>query len=551
MMEELPIRTQQLELIKLQFNLSQELLWLTIQPLLDASTPRVWVIILKSRRAGISTEIESIMVSLCALFDRLFGTVIAHDAPASENIWKMAHTMATQGGLSGVADEEGKEIRFGNSLLRMATAGSPQKTRSYDNTALHLSETAFWPKPGAMLAAKQTVPKQGMSFLFNESTANGKVDTGEEYYTEWMRACTGDSDLTPFFFSSLDEPSLIMPGLRVTALDEEEQELRAKFDAPLEWLAGRRFCIRNYCDGDVQKFHQEYPTTPNEAFIATGYTFFQRAQLLWIERHILRGKRFCLSGDLWQHDREEGYLTVFVPPQKGHRYLIGADSSMGLELGDPSRSAAQVIDIDTLEQVAEYDHASAPHLFARHLAYLGRLYHLALLVPEVQGSGGGGGRELVVYLRDTYHYRNIHTWQHPDRINRGSPVLYGWETNARTRPRMIARVREHVLEQSAVVHSRKLANQLENFGENDVGKIEALTGHDDLLMAWGIALVSRHENFVAKRPPREMDDEALQQQMEEMGIAVISSPSQMTDWAKWHKDRLRGIAKRPRSVFVG
>src|SRR6266850_2569741 len=169
MMEELPIRTQQLELIKLQFNLSQELLWLTIQPLLDASTPRVWVIILKSRRAGISTEIESIMVSLCALFDRLFGTVIAHDAPASENIWKMAHTMATQGGLSGVADEEGKEIRFGNSLLRMATAGSPQKTRSYDNTALHLSETAFWPKPGAMLAAKQTVPKQGMSFLFNES----------------------------------------------------------------------------------------------------------------------------------------------------------------------------------------------------------------------------------------------------------------------------------------------------------------------------------------------------------------------------------------------
>jgi len=92
-----------------------------------------------------------------------------------------------------------------------------------------------------------------MSFLFNESTAHGKVDTGEEYYTEWIGACTGDSDLTPFFFSSLDEPSLIMPGLRVTALDEEERELRAQFDAPLEWLAGRRFCIRNYCDGDVQK----------------------------------------------------------------------------------------------------------------------------------------------------------------------------------------------------------------------------------------------------------------------------------------------------------
>jgi hypothetical protein len=39
--------------------------------------------------------------------------------------------------------------------------------------------------------------------------------------------------------------------------------------------------------------------------------------------------------------------------------------------------------------------------------------------------------------------------------------------------------------------------QLANFGENESGRTEALTGHDDLLFAFGIALCSRRENYFA------------------------------------------------------
>jgi hypothetical protein len=37
--------------------------------------------------------------------------------------------------------------------------------------------------------------------------------------------------------------------------------------------------------------------------------------------------------------------------------------------------------------------------------------------------------------------------------------------------------------------------QLSDFGEKDSGRMEAMSGHDDLLMAYGIALVSRSENY--------------------------------------------------------
>jgi len=63
---------------------------------------------------------------------------------------------------------------------------------------------------------------------------------------------------------------------------------------------------------------------------------------------------------------------------------------------------------------------------------------------------------------------------------------------------MIARLREVVMERSSLIHSRLLLTQLRNFGENESGRLEALSGHDDLLFAYGIALMSRSENYVSR-----------------------------------------------------
>ena len=81
------------------------------------------------------------------------------------------------------------------------------------------------------------------------------------------------------------------------------------------------------------------------------------------------------------------------------------------------------------------------------------------------------------------------------RIERQQGSLLGWETNARTRPRMLARIREVIMERSVTIHSRRLLNQIENFGESDEGFMEAQAGRDDLLFAYGISLMSRSENY--------------------------------------------------------
>jgi hypothetical protein len=59
-----------------------------------------------------------------------------------------------------------------------------------------------------------------------------------------------------------------------TNLDPEEQDLLNNHGADLEQISWRRWAIPNRCQGYVDKFHQEYPTTPEEAFISTGTPAF-------------------------------------------------------------------------------------------------------------------------------------------------------------------------------------------------------------------------------------------------------------------------------------
>ena len=65
-------------------------------------------------------------------------------------------------------------------------------------------------------------------------------------------------------------------------------------------------------------------------------------------------------------------LTVYVPPDRDHHYVIGADPAEGNPQSD--ESAAVVLDTDTNEQVATLGLRCDPELFAAHLVKLARLY---------------------------------------------------------------------------------------------------------------------------------------------------------------------------------
>lgn len=527
--------------IPFRFNEAQEMVWNTvIAPALDARKP-IRLIALKPRQMGCSTLIQSLFAARFIWDNYVNAKVIAHESDSTEHIWGIAERMISLSPFGPMVEKSGNTLQLGTSKYSVATAGSPHATRSMTMTALHLSEVALWRDPEAWIAALQTVPMKGESWLFVESTANGKVNTGALFYEEWQRAKKGKNKFTPIFISwfSLKENTLpnyqyasdIKPGsdaLVLEGLDSEEVELKKQFGLSAGQLAWRRFMIEGYCRGDVEQFHQEYPGTPDEAFVQSGLPLFKSVDLIPFRREIRDGKKFRIDPDGRFTSDPNGYVEIWNAPEAGHRYLIGADTSMGFEDEKHSRSAAEILDMDTLEQVGEYDCASPTYVMARHLAVMGKRYNNAFLAPEITASGGGGGRELLAYLLKDHNYYNIYRNKQIDLIKQDGGHKWGWETTLKTRSRMIARIVEVVKKKLCVIHSESLLTQLQSFGESSERRYEALAGKDDLLFAFGIACAVWGEEKY--HVPQEMEKQKVTREaLQGAGLKAVRDPISQWD----------------------
>jgi hypothetical protein len=141
-------------------------------------------------------------------------------------------------------------------------------------------------------------------------------------------------------------------------------------------------------------FKQEYPATPDEAFLASGRPVFE-PQLIapLLENAPTPLKRMTVEQT---HDAKlkklvdkvvehsVGELHVYKEHDPAQVYTIGADVAMGVRGGD--YSCAQILDGDK-EQVATWHGHIHPDEFARVLAALGTYYNLALVAPERNNHG--------------------------------------------------------------------------------------------------------------------------------------------------------------------
>lgn len=529
--------------VPFRFNEAQELVWNSIiAPALDARKP-IRLIALKPRQMGFSTLIQGLIAARFIWDNYVAAKVIAHEGDSTEHIWGIAERMVMLSPFGPMVEKHGTTMELGTSKYSIATAGSPHAARSMTLTIEHLSEVSLWQFPEAWIAALQCVPFKGESWLFVESTANGKVGRGELFYDEWQRAKKGKNTFTPIFIPwfSLKENTLqnyqfaseIQPGagtLALEGLDAEEVELKKQFSLTAGQLAWRRFMVENYCRGSVDNFHQEYPGTPDEAFVQSGLPLFRSVDLIPLRRDIKDGKKFRIDPDGRFTSDPSGYVEIWKAPEEGHKYLIGADTSMGFEDDKHSRSAAEILDMETLEQVGEYDCASPTYVMARHLAVMGKRYNNAFLAPEITASGGGGGRELLAYLLKDHNYYHIYRNKQIDTIKQDGGHKWGWETTAKTRSRMIARIVEVVKKKLCIIHSESLLTQLQSFGESSERRYEALAGKDDLLFAFGIACaVWGEEKYHVQLEPEKQ--KVTREALQGAGFKTLRDPI-----AQWDQD---------------
>ena len=174
-------------------------------------------------------------------------------------------------------------------------------------------------------------------------------------------------------------------------------------------------------------------------------------------------------------------LRIWIEPEEGHTYAIGGDVAEGLAHGDDS--VYEVIDVETGHQVAEMQGKIDPITFGELGYMLGSHYNDALI--GIENNKDGGANRVLQRLG----YPNIYLQQNNagEPWDKATPKL-GFNVNLKTRLILIAQARRWMEEGAVYPHSTDLLTQFETFVFTNT-KFEAVSGaHDDLVMAWVIAI---------------------------------------------------------------
>ena len=257
---------------------------------------------------------------------------------------------------------------------------------------------------------------------------------------------------------------------------------------------------------------EQYPRTPEDAFINTGECWFDLEALAWYSEQAALEADFRFDfktdgsgGKSKLHKYDRGHVHVFARPNPEHDYAIGADVATGRGL---DYSAAYVIDLQTMALAAEFHGKIDPDEFAEQLHFLGRWYGNARLAVEM---GGGYGEPVIISLRDgrkgrpTYPKLYRHTIQ--DRPDGQMLANYGFPMNTKTRPQVVNQIEQAIRERSVPALPRHLIMELRTFvRQKTLPSPRAQEGaNDDRVIAFGIALemyrlYGRHERRVQHRP---------------------------------------------------
>ena len=475
-------------------------------------------IVLKARQEGISTLTEAMIFKRTATAQNRKAAIVAHTEQSTKSLFEMSKLFYDELPLeikpetkSSNAYELAFDVRDGEGLrssIVCYTAGGRGIGRGDTINSLHCSEYAFWPegKKDIFAGLIQAVPNDRDTLVIIESTANGFDD----FKDRWDSAVAGESDFVPVFFAwfELDEYRMDVPGdfkLEQSGRYGNEIQIMNTFDLDIEQMVWRRWCIKNNCGGDLDLFRQEYPSTPEEAFIATGDNVFDNDivinQLANIRnlKPLAKGyfeykkeypspDHIVISNIKWIDDNY-GYITLLEQPQvKQHPnksdvlkcpYVIGGDTS---GLGEDYFAALCINNITKDNAAIIHKQTWNDDLFADQVYCLGMYYNTALIGIEINYSITAM-RELEkaryprLYLRDRF-----------DSLTSQYTKAIGFETTSKSRPVIIDNLVKMVRDHQEIFKDARILREMLTFIKNPkTGKKEAQEGkHDDLVIASAI-----------------------------------------------------------------
>jgi hypothetical protein len=473
------------------------------------------IIVLKARQVHMSVGVSAALFHQVAFLPGQRAAVVADSHKSASQIWgyydqfyesyqdestAAARILPLQRRTTASTQSSGALYFEGGGFVQTFSADNTNIGRSFSLRFLHLSEYAFWRDPqGVMTGLLQTVPDDPGTVVVVESTANG---VGNPFHQRWLGAVGKQDAWLTLFFAWWEHPEYRMqppPNFQQT-LTDEEHELANAHGLLLDQLYWRRWAIANKCEHSVDRFRQEYPATPAEAFVTSGRPRFlpkflarQRLEDPAIEGTLER-VQIGTSQRVVITPRERGELAVWARPVPGRRYVIGADTAEGIDnsgdvgSGDPDYSSAHVAEAQSGRIVARLRARLYPHVFGDMLAALGELYNWAFIVPEVNSIGLATLDQLI---QCGYPLGQIYTRDRaPD--DRRPPQRHelGWKTTTVTRPQLLGLLDRALAEGSIVIPDEITLGELSSFVVKASGKAEAAQGcHDDTVFSLALAVV--------------------------------------------------------------
>lgn len=478
----------------------------------EKKRPTLYIIILKARQLGFSTAAEGVFFHDLNFSFNKVAMIVSYDEDSAVTINDMSdryYQYLPQIIKPQRRSSRGKGILLENpkydpsqpesktnkpglqSKFLIETAKNLYAGSSYTINYLHISELAKWDKPSeTMTSLMQTIPQYG-SIVIVESTANG---VGDYFHRLWQGAEAKENSFVPLFVSWMEHAEYQIPFASDTGhqqfmqtLDAEEMELVKLHGATPEQLQWRRDTIKNKCQHEtmepVDVFHQEYPTTAEEAFLTSGRPRFDIPALREYLKRCTDGEK----GYLERHGSEikfipdpRGYIEIWERPKKSKQYGIGGDPAKGLITGD--YSAGPVYD-ENENMVALWHGHMDPDLFADQLELLGLYFNEAVIAVEENNHG------LAVLNRLKESYYNLYKRTTHDKATDTEKEQLGWWTSEKTKALAIDNLARLIRTRQLGTKSKRFIQECLTYVREDNGSTNAQQGsHDDIVMASAIIL---------------------------------------------------------------
>ena len=304
---------------------------------------------------------------------------------------------------------------------------------------------------GAWASVEPTADRGGR--IVGLSTAKGE---GSFFHWLWVAAESGNSNFRPIFHSW-------------KAVPERDQDwYDEKVANNPKWFVS-----------------QEYPTTPEEAFIGSGNPFFDLDLVRKMEPvepvGVYRVEQLGGEGNLVDDPR--GELKVWAHPSSRKAYAIGADVAQGLDHGD--WSVAYVMEAESREIVAMWRGHINPNDFGEQiLAGLGYLYNDALICVEANNHGG-----TTIHALSRLDYPNL--YRRRTKLKAKEKILdtLGFLTTKASKVDLVDGV-DRWMRIPCSAKDKTTIGELKTFVRSQMGNSVQLHGspHDDCVMALGLTV---------------------------------------------------------------